>query len=105
MTAVVAFGLAAVATYLLRSCMTVWGKRFTESARLGAAITLVSPAVLAGIVVSSLLLQDGQIKQLRLVELVAVVAAVVAVRRTNNVSAALFVGLPVYWAGSFLQMV
>jgi len=102
MSVIVAFSAAALVTYALRSFMTLWGRHFTDSERFSAAVALVSPAVLAAIVGSAVLLQDHQLQRPEVTEFAAVVAALGAVRRTGNVGAALFVGLPIYWIGSLL---
>lgn len=104
MIAITAFALAAVATYALRSCMTLSGFRISESPTAARAIGLVSPAVLAAIVVSSLLLDSGQLIRPDLAELLAAAAALGLVHRTGNVSLALFAGLPVFWVASLLPL-
>jgi branched-subunit amino acid transport protein len=99
MSTILAFAVAAVITFMLRSAMTLVGDRSLASSPLSEAIGLVSPAVLTAIVASTLLLDQGQLTRPHLVEVAAVIAAIVAVRRTGNVSIALAVGLPVYWIG------
>lgn len=101
MTALVAFTLAAAATFVLRSSMTFAGAG-SASSRVGACVALVAPAVLAAMVASSLFLDHGDLARPRLGEAVAIGAALAVVRKTGNVSAALAVGLPVYWLAAAL---
>ena len=96
MTAVVAFWLAAVVTYLLRSGTTLT-RTGSSDPRPASWIALVTPAVLTAMLASALLLDHGELVRPRLAELLAVLAAIVGVRRTANVSVALAVGLPVFW--------
>lgn len=96
MTALIAFALAALVTFLLRSSMTLVGAA-SASPRAGRWIALVSPAVLTAMVASALLLDHGEVVRPVLGEVLAVGAGVLAVRKTGNVSMALAVGLPVYW--------
>lgn len=102
MTVFIAFGLAGLTTFALRSFMTIWGHHLTDSEQFGIAVALVAPAVLAAIVGSSVFLQDQEIGRPELAEMVAVIAAMGVVKRTGNVGTALFVGLPVYWLGSLI---
>lgn len=98
MTAVLAFTLAALVTFLLRSSMTlakVAAGSTTSSVR--SWIALVSPSVLAAMVASALLIDHGQLVRPRIAETLAIAVAMLAVRRTGNVSLALAVGMPVYW--------
>lgn len=104
MTVIAAFALAGLITYLLRSVMTLYGHHMSESPRLAEAISMVSPAVLAAIVVSGLLLNNGTVTGPELAEVLAVGAAFGIVHRTGNVSLALVVGLPVYWLCSLLPL-
>jgi branched-subunit amino acid transport protein len=99
MSTLLAFAVAAAITFMLRAAMTLVGDRSSAESPLNQAIGLVSPAVLTAIVASTLLLDQGQLIRPHVVEVFAVIAAIVAVRRTRNVSAALAVGLPVYWVG------
>ena len=100
MTIIVAFTLAAAATYLLRSSMVLFGGRLLGSDRFASNIALVSPAVIAAIVASALFIDGGRNVTPPAVSTLAVVAGLAAVRRTNNVSAALMVGMPIYWIGA-----
>lgn len=104
MTPLFAFGLAALATYVLRSCMTMWGDQLLESDQFTFSIALVSPAVLSAIVASAVFLDSGTLVQPHLAELAAIAAAVAIVRRSGNVGHALAAGLPVYWLGVLLQL-
>lgn len=99
MIAIVAFTLAAVVTFLLRSSMTLAGAA-SASSRIGSWIALVSPAVLMAMVASALFLDHGRMVSPRLGEAFAIGVAVLAVRKTGNVSMALAVGLPIYWLGN-----
>ena len=101
MTTLIAFALAALVTYLLRCSMTLVGDRMSEAPMVTSAIGLVSPAVLTAIVTSALLVDEGRMAPPGSIEAAAVGCAFIAVRRTGNVSAALAVGLPLYWLGSF----
>ena len=96
MTAVTAFTLAAVVTFLLRSSMTLTGAVAT-STRPAQWIALVSPAVLTAMVASALFVDQGHLVRAPIAELAAILAAVIGVRRTGNVSVALAIGLPVFW--------
>lgn len=99
MTVYLTFVGAAAVTFLLRSTMTWMTPSGVPSDRLGVNswIVLVTPAVLAAMVASALLVDHGALARPDGAEILAVGAAVVAVRRTRNVSMALFVGLPVFW--------
>lgn len=97
MTAITIFIVAGSATYLLRSSMVMFGDRLTSSTIAESVIGRVTPAVLAAIIASALLLDHGEVARPELAGLVAVAGAVVAVRRTSNVGMALIVGLPTYW--------
>lgn len=105
MTAVAIFAVAGMITYLLRCSMLVFGDRLTSSTIAESAIGLVSPAVLAAIIASALLLEHGEIARPDLAGLLSVAGAVVAVRRTSNVGMALAVGLPIYWVAIVTMMV
>jgi branched-subunit amino acid transport protein len=105
MTTMMIFILGGIGTYALRSVMIVNGGRIAGSDWLEGNISLVSPAVLAAIVASSLLVTSGSIELPNPVVLVAMAGAMFAVRRTGNVSAALAVGLPIYWLGAAAGLV
>lgn len=99
MTALITFAVAGLVTYLLRVSMVLFGARLLDSPRVAPAIALVGPAVLAAIIASALPLEDGHIAAPGVVSVVAIGGGALAVHRTNDVSAALFVGLPIYWLG------
>ena len=96
MTAVVAFSLAAVVTYLLRSGMTLtpagWAANRQES--WGA---LVSPAVLTAMVLTALVLDHGDVVRPALAEMLAIIAAIDGDRRSGNMSVALVARHPAVW--------
>ena len=100
MSVLLTFTLAGVATFFLRSCMNLFGRRLQSSPVIERSIALVSPAVLAAIVASAIFIDQGALAPPDLVSSLAIVTAAVAVHRTDNVSMALFVGLPVYWVGA-----
>lgn len=100
MNAIAIFAVAGMITFVLRSSMVLFGDRLNSSAIVESAIGLVSPAVLAAIIASALLLDRGHVVQPDIAGILAVAGAVVAVRRTSNVSLALAVGLPIYWCCS-----
>ncbi len=104
MNTITVFAIAALATYLLRSFVVLAGDRVAQSRALESVIGLVSPAVLAAIVASSLLVHDGSVAAPDPAGLTAAVGALVAVRRTGNVAAALFIGLPIYWLGALVGL-
>ncbi|MEQ6901395.1 AzlD domain-containing protein [Nocardioides sp. YIM 152588] len=93
MTVLLTFALAAAATYLLRVWMTVAGGRLADSDRLAALSALVTPAVLAGMVASGVLLVHGSPSVPQVGAVLAVAAAFVVVRRTGNVGIGLVAGL------------
>ncbi|MGA9278645.1 AzlD domain-containing protein [Ilumatobacter sp.] len=97
MTIIIAFAVTGAITYFLRSSMLVAGNRFTSSPTVESAIGLVSPAVMAAIIASTLLVDHGRIMSPDLASVAAISVAIVAVRRTGNVGSALLVGLPIYW--------
>lgn len=101
MTAVIAFTLAAVVTFLLRSSMTLTGAT-SASERVTSSIALVSPAVLTAMIASALLLDHGELVRPSIGETLAIGSAIVCVRRTGNVSFALAVGLPAYWIAAVI---
>lgn len=94
-----AFALAAAVTYVLRGSMTIAGDRVARSTRLATVTALVTPAVLASILITGLAGHDGRLSAPPPADLAAVVAAFVVARRTGNFGLALAVGLPVYWLG------
>lgn len=104
MTLFLTFALAGLATYLLRSCVVLAADRLPQSPRATTAIGMVAPAVLAAIVAASVFTHDGVAVLPVMVEVIALGAAVAAVRRTGNVSMALFVGLPVFWLASAIPL-
>lgn len=98
MTALIAFAVAGLLTFGLRTSMVFAGPRVRSSEWLGARIGLVAPGVMAAMVVSMVAIEHGDRIMPSAGELAAVIAAIVAARRTGNPAAALAVGLPVYWA-------
>lgn len=99
MTVFITFAVAGFVTFLLRSSMVLFGARLLDSPRVAPAIALVAPAVLAAIIASALFIDNGHIGVPRPIAAVAIGGGALAVYRTKNVSAALFVGLPIYWLG------
>jgi branched-subunit amino acid transport protein len=99
-----AFTLAAAITYLLRSSMTIAGDRFTRSAHLKSITALVTPAVLASMIVSAMVVHHGEVTAPPLLEIAAISSAFAVARRTGNFGLALAVGLPVYWLGGLAGM-
>jgi branched-subunit amino acid transport protein len=97
MTPFVIFGLGAIGTFALRVVMVVGEGRLAGSAWLQRRVSLVSPAGLAAIVASAVLMPKGEVVTPNAVVLVAIGTAAYAVHRTGNVAAALAAGLPVYW--------
>lgn len=102
MSIILAFVAAAVVTYLLRSSMSIIG--VGRSAAIQRGITLVTPAVLAAMIASSLFVHHGDVAIPALPEVVAVVASAAVARRTGNVGLGLAAGLPVYWLGVFFGL-
>lgn len=100
MTTILAFTLAGLVTYALRSTMTLFGQQLLASPRVESVIGLVSPAALTAIVASAMFLDHGQLTRPHLLSTLAVCCAIAAVHKTNNISMALFVGLPIYWFGA-----
>jgi len=100
MTTIGIFAIAGIGTYLLRASMILAPSDMASSPWLERRIGLLSPAVLAAIVATGLLVSDQRVVLPNAVEVAAVIAALVAVHRTKNISAALLVGLPVYWLGA-----
>lgn len=96
MTVVLTFSLAAVVTFALRSWMTVAGGRLVESPRFAELTALVTPAVLAAMIASGLLLTHGRASVPAAGALLAVLAAFWTVRRSGNVAVGLVVGLAVH---------
>ncbi len=101
MTAIIAFSLAAVVTFLLRSSMTLTGAASASTSRT-SWIALVSPAVLTAMLASALFVDHGELVRPHFDELLAIIAALIGVRRTGNVSVALAIGLPVFWLAGAL---
>ena len=102
MTAVLAFTIAAVVTFLLRSSMTVAGVTFA-SPRVRAQVALVSPAVLTAMIASALFLDHAAVLVWPSAgEALAIGSAALAVRKTGNAAVAMAVGLPVYWLSGAL---
>jgi branched-subunit amino acid transport protein len=104
MIIILTFALAGLATFCLRSGMIVFGESLPSSPQVDAGIALVSPTLLAAIVASAVFLDAGQVTLPNLLTSTAIVGAVVAVYRTDNASMALFVGLPIYWAGALVGL-
>jgi branched-subunit amino acid transport protein len=100
-TAVIAFTLAAVVTFLLRSSMTLTGAASAATPP-ASWIALVSPAVLTAMLASALFVDHGVLVRPQFDELLAIVAALIGVRRTGNVSVALVIGLPIFWLAGAL---
>ena len=74
----------------------------STSPNMRSLIALVSPDVLSAMIASALLLDHSQVVSPRIAETLAIGAAMLAVRRTGNVSAALAIGMPVYWLATAL---
>lgn len=97
----VAFALAGVGTFLLRSTPML-AAGIAERLQVDEWIRFVAPAALAAIVTTALAFDDGRLMAPTLPEVFATVAAAVIVRRTRNVAASLAAGLPVYWVASLM---
>jgi len=97
----VAFTLAAAVTWLLRSWMTLAGGRLVESEKFAELTSLVTPAVLAAMVASAVLLVHGELATPRVGSVAAVLVAFLTVRRTGNVGLGLALGLAVHAVGVF----
>ncbi len=97
MSPLVIFGVAAIATYCLRIALIVGEEKLAGMQWLHQAVTLVSPAVLAAIVASNVLVSNGELAMPSLVVVVVVASGAYGVHRTGNVAVALATGLPVYW--------
>ncbi|MEZ5092844.1 AzlD domain-containing protein [Nocardioides sp.] len=95
MMVLLTFTLAAVVTFALRAWMTVAGGRLVESERFAELTALVTPAVLAAMIASALLLGHGHATTPAVASVAAVVAAFAVVRRTGNVGLGLALGLAV----------
>ena len=91
--------LAGVGTFLLRISMVLAGRRFSATRWIERRMGLIGPAALAALVASSIFIDAGSRTMPGIVEAAAVGLGFVAVRRTENIGAALVVGLPVYWVG------
>jgi branched-subunit amino acid transport protein len=104
MIVIVTFALAAAVTYALRSSVTVIGR--PVPGWLDRIAGLVTPAILASMVASGLLLrgQDRHLEVPSPAVIAAIVAAFVIARRRRNVGLALAVGLPVFWLGSLVGL-
>ena len=85
-------------TYGLRASMFVALGSRSVPEWLEGPLALVGPAAIAALLGSMLFTRDGAVSGAPLADAVAVVAAYVVVRRTQNVMAAMAVGLPVAWA-------
>lgn len=96
-----AFAIAGLATFLLRSSPTL-AAGVVRRARVETWIRFVSPAALAAIVAGALLIDDGAVEAPTLAEGLAVAAAATATRFTKNVAVSLAAGLPVFWIASAL---
>ncbi len=105
MTTFVIFALGGIGTYLLRIAVSVSGRGAGGSAWIERHISLVSPAILAAIVASAVLLSDGQINPPNIVVIAAIGCGAYAVHRTGNIAASLAVGLPIYWIGALAGFV
>ncbi|GAA1478709.1 hypothetical protein GCM10009623_31550 [Nocardioides aestuarii] len=93
MTVVLTFVLAAAVTFAMRAWMTVAGGRLVESERFAELTRLVTPAVLAVMVSSALLLGHDGAARPSVAAVVAVLVAFLTVRRTGNLVLGLVVGL------------
>ncbi|MDH4145563.1 MAG: AzlD domain-containing protein [Acidimicrobiia bacterium] len=102
MSILATFLVAAAVTYALRSGVTVIGRPVPEG--IDRIAGLVTPAILASMVSSSLLLhgpgRDIEFPSPAVVA--AVVCAFVVVRLRRNVALGLAAGFPAFWLGSLL---
>ncbi|HEY3485770.1 MAG TPA: AzlD domain-containing protein [Ilumatobacteraceae bacterium] len=97
MSTFVAMLLLGIGTYAFRASLVVAVDRFGAPVWLDQLLAVVTPAVLAAMATSSLLLHHGEPAWPALVDVLVVAAAVVVVRRTRNVGLGLAVGLPLAW--------
>lgn len=105
MTIYLIFAAGAVATFLLRSLMSLTDGRMRGSEPLERNLKFMSPAVLAAIVASAVFLSNGTPTAPNLVVVAAIGVGAVAARRTGNVAAAMAAGLPIYWVAALAGMV
>ncbi|TIC88888.1 hypothetical protein E8D34_04355 [Nocardioides sp. GY 10113] len=103
-TVLVTFALAALVTYLLRVWMTVAGGRLVESERFLELTSLVTPAVLAAMIASGVVLVHGEPTLPPVGAVVAVAVAFAVVRRTRNVGIGLVAGLAVNGLALFVGL-
>lgn len=94
----VAFVVAAVVTYALRSSMTLAGGRIVRSDRITDFTKLVTPAVLAVMIAGALATNHGRSASPEISELAAVGTAFVVTRKVGNFGVALAAGVAIYWA-------
>ena len=85
-------------TYGLRASMFVALGSRSVPEWLEGPLALVGPAAIAALLASMLFTHDGAVSGAPVADVVAVVVAFIVVRRTQNVMAAMAVGLPVAWA-------
>ncbi|MGI9612118.1 MAG: AzlD domain-containing protein [Acidimicrobiales bacterium] len=104
MSLFVALAIAGLGTFLFRISLLAAHDRFATPAWLQQRLTLVGPSVLAAIVTSSLITTNNATTMPAPLEIVAIGAAVLAVRRTGSLGAALAIGLPIFWLGTFLGL-
>lgn len=104
MTILATFVVAATVTYALRSSVTVVGR--PVPGWLDRVAGLVTPAILASMVASSLFLHgpDREMEVASPAVLAAVACTFVVARRRGNVTAGLAVGLPAFWLGTALGL-
>lgn len=99
------FAIAGVATFGLRTALIVGHDRFDGLDWFNRYISLVSPAAMAAIVVSSIVVSEGAVGVPSPVVVVAMAFGAYGVHRTGNVVAALTCGLPIYWLGALVGLV
>ena len=97
MSTFVAMLLLGIGTYAFRASLVVAVDRYGAPGWLDQLLAVVTPAVLAAMAASSLLLRHGEPAWPALIDVLAVAAAVIVVRRTRNVGLGLAVGLPLAW--------
>jgi branched-subunit amino acid transport protein len=93
------FGLVLVlagGTYLMRASLVVMLANVTIPERVEQALKLVGPAVLAGLVAQTLLIQGGEVRPFGTWYLAAAVAVAVA-WKTGSVAWTLLAGMAAIW--------
>lgn len=88
--------VVAVGTLLMRASLVALLGDVTIPTRIGSALRLVAPAVLAGLVAQTLVLDDGAIRGSATWYLAALLAALVA-WRTRSVGLTLALGMVAIW--------